>query len=284
MRPLGRAFSLHFCPIAGEITAGERAPRNQRNTLVYAQRIHLALFFSVDQVVVVLHGDKPMPAILFGRIERLGELPGGHAAGSEVAHLAGADEAIQRFERFFNRRGKVPAVNLIQVDIVHFEAAQGILAGFDDMLTAQSPSVRTIAHGSVDLGRQDNIVACSHLAQPFAGDFFAHTNRVDIRGIKKSHARFKGEGEVLARRVFPDGPLAPFAIPVAHAPHTDARNRHPRIPKLCVLHAFSNLVDGLSSARIPPLRLVPYPLLPLEWLGHYQFFVYLFNRRILSEA
>ena len=100
-----------------------------------------------------------MPAVLFGRVERLGELPGGHAAGSEVAYFAGADETIKRFQRFFNWRGKVPAVDLIQVDIVHFEAAQGILAGLDDMFTAQPPSVRTITHGPVDLGCQDNIVA-----------------------------------------------------------------------------------------------------------------------------
>ena len=247
MRPLGRAFSLHFCTVAGEITAGERTPRNQRDPLVYAQRIHFALFLTIDQVVVVLHGDKTMPAVLFGRIERLGELPGGHAAGSEVAHLAGADEAIKRFERFFNRRGKVPAVNLVQVDIVHFEAAQGILTGFNDMFAAQPPSVRAIAHGPVDLGRQDNIVARGHLTQPLAGNLLAHANRVDIRGIKKGHTRFKGEREVLSRLVFPDGPFAPFAIPVAHASHADARNRHPRIPEPCVLHAFSNLILTLVT-------------------------------------
>ena len=33
----------------------------------------LALFFAVDQVIVVLHRDKTMPAVLFGRVERLGD-------------------------------------------------------------------------------------------------------------------------------------------------------------------------------------------------------------------
>ncbi len=90
------------------------------------------------------------------------------------------------------------------------------------MFPAQPPSVRAVAHGSVDLGRQDNIVSRGHLAQPFAGDLLAHANRIDIRGIKKSNARFKGEGEVFTRLVFPDGPFAPFAIPVTHASHADA--------------------------------------------------------------
>ena len=42
---------------------------------------HFALFFAVDEVVVVLHGDEFVPAIAVGDVLEGLEFPGGHLLG-----------------------------------------------------------------------------------------------------------------------------------------------------------------------------------------------------------
>jgi hypothetical protein len=63
-------------------------PRNHAHALIDTQRNHLALFLAIHQVVVILHGDEAMPAVLLGQIQRLRKLPRRHAAGAQIAHLA----------------------------------------------------------------------------------------------------------------------------------------------------------------------------------------------------
>src|SRR5690349_11145569 len=48
-------------------------------------QISLALFLAVQQVDVVLHADELRLAMEAGGIDRLGELPGRHGAGTDVA-------------------------------------------------------------------------------------------------------------------------------------------------------------------------------------------------------
>src|SRR6185436_8116715 len=71
-----------------EETPGERAPGHTAHALRDAERDHLALLLAVDEVVVVLHRNEPRPAAAVGGGQGLGELPGGHAARAQVAHLA----------------------------------------------------------------------------------------------------------------------------------------------------------------------------------------------------
>jgi hypothetical protein len=41
------------------------------------------------------------------------------------------------------------------------------------------------AHASVNLGRQHNIVARSHIYEVRSGDFFAQVNRIDVGSIEE---------------------------------------------------------------------------------------------------
>ena len=75
-------------PGAGQAAAGQRAPGDDADAFGQAEAHHLALFFAVEQVVVVLHGDEARPAVQVGEVERLGELPGVHGRGADVADLA----------------------------------------------------------------------------------------------------------------------------------------------------------------------------------------------------
>ena len=49
---------------------------------------HLPFFFAIQQVVMILHGNKAGPAAQLGKIECLGELPGKHGRRPKIAHLA----------------------------------------------------------------------------------------------------------------------------------------------------------------------------------------------------
>src|SRR5262245_23345681 len=99
-----------------------------------------------------------MPAVLFGRVEGFSELPGGHAAGTEIANFAGTHERIERLQCFFDRSCVVPAMNLVEVNVVHLKTAQRIFAGFDDMFTTQSSGDRPTRDPAVDFGWDDDVI------------------------------------------------------------------------------------------------------------------------------
>ena len=64
-RPAWRALVsplLAAAAVAGEEAAGQRAPGDDADALVAAEREHLALFLAIDEVVVVLHRDEAGPA------------------------------------------------------------------------------------------------------------------------------------------------------------------------------------------------------------------------------
>ena len=111
-------------PVPGQHPTHQGAPRDAPHTLVEAERNHLALLHAVDQVVVVLHGDEPGPAVHVGGVLRLGELPRGHAAGTDVARLAGPYDVVQRLHRLLNGRAGIPAVDLIEVHVLHLEVLE----------------------------------------------------------------------------------------------------------------------------------------------------------------
>ena len=69
------AHRLLAVPGTGKTAAGQRAPGNDGDAFGLAEADHLALFFAIEKVVVVLHGDESGPAVEAGEIEGLGELP-----------------------------------------------------------------------------------------------------------------------------------------------------------------------------------------------------------------
>ena len=64
------------------------AYRDQTNACFVTEAIHLTLFLTVEQVIMVLHADEFGPAVAFGAELEHGELVGAHAAGSDIADLA----------------------------------------------------------------------------------------------------------------------------------------------------------------------------------------------------
>ena len=89
----------------------------------------------------------------------LGELPGVHAGRPDVAGLPRAHDVVQRLHRLLDRRVRVPAVDLVEVDVVGAQPAQRGVDRGQDVLAGQAAVVRAVRHGVEDLGREHVVVA-----------------------------------------------------------------------------------------------------------------------------
>ena len=79
---------------AGQAAAGQRGPGDRAYAFGGAEREHLAFFFAVEEIVVILHGNELGPAS--GALDTNGfhELPGVHGGGAQVADFASADHFV----------------------------------------------------------------------------------------------------------------------------------------------------------------------------------------------
>ena len=182
-----------------------------------AQGQHLILFFPVNQVVVILHGDEARPAVLLLERQRLGKLSGMHGRGADIARFAGFHHLVQRFERLFNRGGIVPAVDLQQVDIVHPETAQAVVDGAQDLRPGKS--FRQIADLVIHLGGDNHLVTAGKVAQGAANDLFAAAVGVAICGIEEVDAAVNGALDDRAAALFRQRPgmISPVRLAKRHA-------------------------------------------------------------------
>src|SRR3954471_5667465 len=157
--------------------ASKRAPRDHADALVDALRNHLPLLLAVDQVVVVLHRHERRRSDAL----RLRELPGVHAAGADVAGLSGLHDVVQRAHRLLDRRRLVPAVDLVEVDVVEAEPLERGIDRGEDVLARQAAPVLALHGPTVHLRRDYVLLAhAEELAQHPAGDDLTLTAVVDV--------------------------------------------------------------------------------------------------------
>jgi len=156
-------------------------------------------------------------------------LPNCHAAArAQITHFTRAHQRVEGVERLLNRCREIPSVDLIKVDVIHLEPPQGILARLDHMLATESALILPWTHRPVQFGREHDIVARSHLAQPAPGDFLAATVRVNVGCIEEIDSALKRDREMLARLISIERPIAlhrprgHLAAAIAHAAEADA--------------------------------------------------------------
>jgi len=138
-------------------------------------------------------------------------------------------------------------MDLVEVDEVGLEPAQRSVAGLQDVLAAEPATVGSRTHRAVDLGREHDLVARDHLPQPAPGYLFARAVGVDVRGVEEVDSGLERCGEVFARLLARDDPLAPSLVAIAHASKADMRNAEARFTELGIFHFF--VVAASVSAR-----------------------------------
>jgi hypothetical protein len=78
---------------------------------------HFTLFLAVDQVVVILHRHKLVPAVLLCNVLQRLELPRCHGAGANVADPAFLNDVVEGLHDLFPGRAAVQAVDLENIDV-----------------------------------------------------------------------------------------------------------------------------------------------------------------------
>src|SRR3954469_14334557 len=242
----------------------ERAPRDDPDALVEAQRDHLALLLAVDEVVVVLHRHEPRPPVARGDVLRLRELPREHAARSDVARLARADDVVQRLHRLLDRRVRVPAVDLVEVDVVHAEPLQRGVDGGEDVLAREPAPVRARRHLPVHLGRDHRLVARQEARHEPARGHLARAARVDVGGVEERDAALDGAADDRLRGGLVEDPGAVGVVAVAHHPEAHARDVEAGAAESDLIHRESLPQAAVRRARAGERKdTVPRP----QWGG-----------------
>src|SRR5579884_2567507 len=79
-------------------------------------------------------------------------MPSGKIRAGNVAHFAGLHERVERLKRFFNRRGEIETVQVIDIDVIGPKSAQARLAGLNQVIPRRSDIVWAISHAEARLG------------------------------------------------------------------------------------------------------------------------------------
>ena len=120
--------------LSREQPAGDRVVGDDADALLAAEREHLPLDLAEEQVVAGLDG------VEAGQPERLAAADGPHqlvgqeVRAADVADLALVDEIVEGAQRLVDRRRRVIAVELVEVDVVGLQASQRGIDRVEDVL------------------------------------------------------------------------------------------------------------------------------------------------------
>jgi len=166
------------------MNAGQRRPREDAEPLIYTQRQDVRLLVAIHEVVLALHRDEPLAVVDLRLVERLHQLPGGHGARADVADLPLLDEVVERRERLPDRRVLVPAVDLVEVDVVGVQSVEARARLVEDVLAGEPLSVRPVVHSAVHLRRDGEFLAVA-LGDGLPENLLALAVRVDVRRVEE---------------------------------------------------------------------------------------------------
>src|SRR5208282_4244320 len=82
----------------------------------------------------------------------------------------------------------------------------------------------------------------------------AGADRIDVGGVEEVDPRLDRGGEMFARLVHRQHPIAPLLVAVTHASEADARDGDSGLAQFRVLHDFSELPFWISELATPKLR------------------------------
>ena len=114
------------------------------DALVEAEGHQFPFVLAADQRVVRLVGDHAREVELLRVRERLHQVPAGVVRATDVSQLARAHKVVERRDDFLDRRHRVEAVELEQVDVVRAESLEGLIHRPDESVAGGADLVRTL--------------------------------------------------------------------------------------------------------------------------------------------
>src|SRR4051812_25074055 len=126
---------------------------------------------------------------------------------------------MQRLHRLLDRRGRVPAVDLVEIDEIRTEPTQAVVDLAEDGLARQALAVWPSAHPTVDLGRQYDVVTLRKILHGAADDLLGRAIGIDVRCVEEIDAEVERLADQGPARVFRQGPgmSTPLGHPIGHA-------------------------------------------------------------------
>ena len=156
-------------------------------------------------------------------MQGLGELPGVHGGGPQVARLARLDDVMQRLERLLDRRRRVPTMDLIEIDVVRTEPPQTRIDCVEYRLARQAAPVGALAHREENLGRDHHLVAARIVFERLTDDFLGGAVRVGVRGIEEVDAHLDRLANQRAALLLRQGPQMIAALGGTEGHATEAQ-------------------------------------------------------------
>ena len=177
----------------------------------------------------------------------MGRLPGEVVAEPDVTDLALTHEVVECPEGLLQRRAGIPAVHLVEIDVVGLQAFQARLDGPQHVHPCRAGPVEVVAHRQAELGGQDDLLPQALQGIPEQG--LAFPAGVDVGGIDEVDAAVQcvlhhagGRGLVQRAHLVP---------PERHGAQRDLAHDKPRFPQRPVLHSLPPL-SGAMIAKDPP--------------------------------
>ncbi len=177
----GRSLSRPV--LAAEETAGQGEVGQEGGLCALAEGQDLVLGLAVQEVVLVLHADEAGRTVGHGGGGLL-EHPPGEVGAAQLADLALGDQFAQRPQRVGDGRLGVGRVQLVEVDVVGAQAAQGVLEGPAHVGRARPTLVALV--GAAELGGHHHLVPPG--AEGGAEVRLALGPPVDVGGVEQGDA------------------------------------------------------------------------------------------------
>ena len=175
-RVLGGLLPAAVLP--GEPPAGQRAPHDGAHPVSLDHRQDVPFDVPGEDAVGRLLADESLEAAPLAGPMGLHDHRGREGRTSEVTNLPLMHQVRQRPERLLKRRLRPGAMDLVQVDVVGAQPAEGVLDLPRDPQSGIALLVHSGTHLAVDLGGQDYLVPPS--LQGLADDLFRRAFAIDV--------------------------------------------------------------------------------------------------------
>ncbi len=197
------------------------------------------------------------PSVAFRYGQRFHEMPPGEVGAPDVADLAAACQVIQSAQRLLDRRRRIEAVHVVDVDVVGAQAPEAVFDRAQQRLPRRAGIVRPWPHRERALRRDQHLVAAAgqraaeHFLRPAAGIHVGGVEAVDpgLQTDIDEPPRLRPLGRAPLLEELPDTPEGCRT----ETEHRDTQSRAAELPVLhAILHSPKCSVTNGSAAAQPP--------------------------------
>ena len=218
--------------LTGQPPAVQGAPHDHAHPVALTRREDVKLDRPGEDRIGRLLAYEPFEVAALTYPVRLDDHVSRERGAPDVPDLSLADEVGERTQRLFEVDLGPRSVDLVQIDVVGAESPEAVLDLFHDPVAGVPLIVDALAHASVDLRRQHDLVPAP--GDRLGDDLFRFTARIDIGRIDEIdpavQRRLDDPDRIVVVRVAPR--------PEHHRAEAVGADLDPGVAELPVLHPY----------------------------------------------